>query len=341
MKIDKLILLSVVICAIVLTGEFLAYGHNPHNFDADAEFEDGFATITVSSSGSDTYSTILMDNGDRAPLTSLYIYIDEGYDEFYDEAEGYFEQRYLDQMYAAEQISKSLKIRGFHDITLCNGEQLVNLLQEDIGNDATKGLLVMSYALPSTVYSGSVDDLLFNWIRDGGNLYWMSSPVGMFYVEGDELIEVKENQKLFFGKECINLEDDAIALSVLDGNGLTNALALKWNRVLYGLDVTDIEGSFAMGFSQNGYSSISMVPFGKGMICVFGGSYDRYLCDDVAQTVASGISCYTEVIKICEGTVTRTSTSWTTEIPADTDNVTVYTHIGGYYTVYGRAVSDK
>jgi hypothetical protein len=195
----------------------------------------------------------------------------------------------------------------------------------------------MSYALPVGIYSGSDGDVLFKWLAAGGSLYWMSSPIGMFYRTEDRLSEVGNAQELFFGEECVNMDFAGPALSVIEDNGFTDALCLKWNRVLYGIKPLDTEGQISTGFSHEGYSSVSMVPFGDGMICVVGGDYDRYQCDDVSQIIASGLSCHSKILEHKSGTVTRGTVNMIFDRPSDAGNLSLYLSIGGYYTVFGRA----
>lgn len=338
MKFDKLVLLSVALCAIVLAGEFMAYGPSMHSYGADARIENGSVDISIRSSGSDTYSAMIVDNGARPAVTQLYVYMDNRYDRYFGDAEKTVSMNKLDLPYSIDQVCRTLNVRGFDRISVLNDEQLFDAMNGDMGGYVSKGLLVMSYALPDSIYSGTADDLLLKWIGLGGYLYWMSSPIGMFCYDGSGLAPVNGSQELLFGKECMNLGETDIAYSVTDCGGLTKALALKWNRVRHALDPSDIDGALSMGFSEDGYSSISMVPFGSGMICVLGGNYERQQCDDAAQIIASGISCYSKILWIGEGSITRETIELRQEIPPDAGNISVYISIGGYYVTYGRLI---
>ena len=340
-KIDRLVLLSVILCAVVLFGEFTAYGPNPHNYSSDLTMGDGGAVVTVSSSGSDTYTAIFMDSGSYSPPARLYILSDERYDSSFNDADKIVGLKRFDLLHAIDQVSRSLKVRGFEDIVICNDEQLFTSMTEDLGSDIPKGLLVMTYALPESIYSGRPGDLIFDWIAKGNSLYWMDSPIGKLYRSGDEIVSVDNYQQLFFGKECVNESGVNLALSAIDGDGLTTALALKWNRTLFGLDTSGIDDAVSIGFYQDGFSSVSMVPFGKGMICVVGGTYDRYQCDDVSQLISSGVSCYTIVLKIESGKVKRDTVEIVFKVPDNTKFLRVYVSIGGYYTVYGGAFNVR
>jgi len=315
----------------------MAYGPSMHNYSADAEFEDGSVAVKVTSSGSDTYSAVILDNGEHPAATQLYIYLDERYNETFGEVSGAIGLKGLDMKYAADQVRRALNVRGFKDVSICNDKQLLDAMEGDVAGKVAKGLLVMSYALPESIYSGSADSLLLEWVRLGGSLYWMSSPIGMFYRGESGLVTVENSQEMLFGRECVNMGGTDPALSVIGAGGLTDALYLMWNRTIYGLDASDIGGAFTMGFSQDGYSSVSMVPFGEGMICVIGGNSNRYQVDDAAQIISSGASCYSKILGIRCGTVTRGTAEFSFDVPEGAGEVSVYVSIGGYYTVFGRA----
>ena len=340
MKFDKLVLLSVIICAVVLAGELMAYAPGVYSYGADAELEDGAVTVSVSSSGADIFSAVIMDNGTHPAPAQIYVYSDDRYGDSLSDAEAAIGLSGIDMSYSIDQMCRLLNVRGFDNIRVCDDQQLLDAITEDIGSheQISKGLLVMSYALPESIYSGSDDSLLFDWIEQGGYLYWMSSPAGMFYHGENGLVTVDNNQELFFGKDCMNMDDVITGpSSPMYADGLTDALALKWNRMLYGLDTSGLEGAVSMGFSQDGYSSVSMVPFGDGMVCVLGGTQDKYQREDMAQIIASGVSCYSQVIDTWSGDVTRGTAGSSFEVPAGAD-ISVYVFIGGVYVVYGRNI---
>ena len=336
-KIDKIVLLAVVLIAVILIGEIAAYGPNPHRYSAGIEAEGGTVNVSVSSSGSDVYAVIFMENGEYSPPAQIYIFLDERYAENFDEAKETAKLRKTDQRYAADQVRASLGVRGVGDVLILNENELLSAMTDDIGSGIPKGLLVMTYALPESIYSGSDTDLIFKWTEEGNSLYWMNSPAGAFYRSGNVLVPVDNGQDLFFGKECINTNGADLALYEDPNRSLTKALSLKWNRTINGLNISGIPGAVSMGFEQDGFSSVSMVPFGKGMICVLGGAYDRNQCDDLSQIISSGVSCYSEILAIEEGKVTRGSAEISFTIPAAAENIRISVLIGGYYTVFGRA----
>ncbi|MCL1811772.1 MAG: hypothetical protein FWG41_06140 [Methanomassiliicoccaceae archaeon] len=336
MKIDKPTVIAIVLCLAVVFGEFIAYSPGMHTYSAEAERNGDSVDFQITSSVSSVYSAVAFDNGGYAAPLTIYIYKDESYYEFMDEAVDSAGISPVDIGHAADQMVLLLGSKGIMDSHICDSSELAELMAED---GRSKGLVVLSYALPESIYSGNAADPLFRWLSEGGSLYWLGGPIGRFYTTDEELVVVDDNQELFFGKKCINPGGTDIAFSVIDGDGLTDGLYLKWNRVAFALNTDGIPGAKAIGFSQDGYSSVSMVPYGGGMVCVFGGACNRNLYDDATQVIASGVSCYSEVIEIKTGTVNRTVHD-SIDTQGYGGNIVLYVSIGGYYTIYGRAIHE-
>ena len=166
-KTAPLVILAIVLCAVIVLGEVFTYGINIHSFDSKAEFSSGTLNYSVSSSGSDTYSILLMDDNGVEPINDLHIYVDERYDDYYDDVQKKSNLLYTQEQYYSEQIKKHLDFRGFRDVTLVESKELIGFINDTYENPKGHGLLVTSYALPSEIYSGNADDTLMKWINNG------------------------------------------------------------------------------------------------------------------------------------------------------------------------------
>ena len=103
-----LVILAVILCAAVVLGEVFTYGINTHNFSSEAEFTSGTLNYSISSSGSDTYSVVLMDENGFEPIKDLHIYVDERYDDHYNDVRKKSDLLYTEEQYYSEQIMKQL-----------------------------------------------------------------------------------------------------------------------------------------------------------------------------------------------------------------------------------------
>ncbi len=326
-------ILAIVLCAAVFAGEYFTYYSGIHEYDASVEVDGSEVHVSISSSGSDAYTAVLIDNGGSGCVESVLIYVDENYDEYYKVAKAETSALYIEQRYLAEQIQNALENRSFDDVRLVGSADLEAFL-DSTADPSSFGLVVMSYALPSTVYTGNIDDPLMKWVSAGGTLYWIGSEIGAYFTDSDGLHRVEGNQVLFFGKECVNTSGPTNATSVVD-NGFRECLSLKNNKVLFGLDTNGIDGALQMGYIEDGFASISMVPHGSGAICVFGGGFDIDLIDDIGQIIAAGISPQSVIIDVSSGDVTRSKTV-VTLAPLGSDSI-VYAYVGGTYMKYGEA----
>ena len=126
------------------------------------------------------------------------------------------------------------------------------------------------------------------------------------------------------------------AYSVVDSNDYTSVLSLSNNDVTYAVSQEVLpEGtpSLAIGYQEDGYSSITLVGSGSGAIVVFGGQLGNFQRYDMAQVIASGIGPSSEIVEYVHGTVSGSASG---EIEVGDVGVTVYVYLGGYYPVFGK-----
>ena len=339
-KTVPLVVLAIVLCAVLVLGEALTYGINTHSFNVKAEFSSGTLNYSVSSRGSDTYSVVVLDDNNVQSTEELYIYVDERYDDYYEQAIKKNSMGYYGQQYCSEQVEKFLKIRGFDNVKTLNSKELTDFINNTASDPKGKGLLVTSFALPSGIYTGNGSDKIFEWIDNGGNLYWSTSEIGKFYTDTNGLNEVTGNQSLFLGKECVNTGKLENATSVV-GNDFKDALTLLNSGLRYSVNTDGIPNSLSIGYCEDGYSSISFMKHGNGMICIIGAMSEIIpFLDDISQIIASKITYATEIVDCIKGNVARGTVDGKMDFSV-TGNATAYIYIGGTYTVYGRCFVDQ
>ena len=335
----SLVILAVVLCAVVVLGEAFTYWIDVHDYDAKAEFSSGRMDYSVSSSGSDTYSVVLMDDNGMESVKELHIYVDTGYDKYYQDVHKKSGIYHTEEQYYSEQIMKHLEFRGFKDVTLVEKDELIAYIDDTMSNPIGHGLFITSYALPSEIYSGNASDKILKWIDNGGTLYWSSSEIGKYYVDDNGLHEVADNQLLFFGRECVNTGNLEHATKTID-NGFRESFTLQDSGLKYALDTSELGNSLSIGYCEDEYSSISFVKHGNGMICVIG-TMDEIIAqmEDTAQIIASGITYASEIIDTVKGDVVRGTVKGSIDYTA-VGNGCAYIYIGGTYTLYGRCFHD-
>lgn len=335
------VVIAAVLIAAILVGEVIVYTSDSSDFSAGASLENDTLTYSISADGSKQFSVIVNENGSYSGIEHLLLYYDETYPTNYADVDVSIGAHVLDQEYYLKQVVNLLESRGFHGIEYVDADQLSERLANDVlnGTSGKTGILVISGALPDTVYTGKESDIVFDWLSDGGSLYWLGNLLGSCYATEDGLHEVPNYQSLFFGAECLNSGTTDAAFDEVDGNGYTHALSLKSNSVKYAVnpDLVQSRDCLAIGFTEDGYASIAMVEFGSGMICVLGGDYSTYQYNDLVQIISSGLGPQSRIVAMESGTVTNGNVTGTIDRISGS-NLSAFIYLGGYYPVYSKLI---
>ena len=330
MKPDKIIsVISVAIIAMILIGEVVVYSSDYTDYSSNVSMDGSTLRYEISAEGSKIYDMVISDNVDLND--SVYIYFDENYGSKVEDVRVAVGAKELTQEYYISQLIAVLEYRHV-SAEIVNAEQLGSIM-----NDPDSSLVCLSGALPNTVYSGNIDDPIFDWLDLGGRLYWAGNLLGAYIGIDNDVIDAPSNyQDLFFGTTCLNDRNVDDALEECASNGYTSALSLVNNKVRYGVDSTAIlsKDSLPMGFIKDGYSSVTLVEFGNGMICVLGGDYSNNQRNDLAQIIASGLTPQSTIIAQIEGTVTRGTITGETVVNGTA--LGAYVYLGGYYPVFAK-----
>jgi hypothetical protein len=334
-----LTVIFVLVVATVLVGEVYVYTFNTDRYSSEVTMSADGIDYSVTSGGTSPYSVLVFDNGSFEKSSKYYIYYDSDYRSNVEDVFVPVGAKAFTEDYYISQLIKMFEYRGITDISVLNATELRSAMDSDISSgNITNGLIVLSGALPDTVYQGNASDTIFNWLQDGGRLYWAGNLLGAFYSTTDDIIDVPAGyQTLFFGSECLNIGDTERAMSDVTTNDLRHTLSLMNNNVKYGIDVTGISGTYLeMGYTEEGYSSIVMTEFGNGMICVLAGDYSNNQRHDLAQIVSSGVCHLSVPAGYAGGTIERSTVNGHIDITFIAgSNYIAYVYYGGYYPIYG------
>ena len=333
---DRLtILMAVAAVAIILFGEAYIYSFDrASTYDIYSERTPDGLEVSISSDISNEYDIIVLDNGGFPPASEYIIYYDAGYGESLEDAWHATGGRELDQEFYVSQLELQLRNMGIETVVM-DASELGQSMQGWIdGDDCDQAVIVVSGALPDTVYTGSAGDRILQWLDSGGRLYWAGNLLGAYVSSEGSVTEVgSDYQMLFFGTHCLNE-------SALSGNNIVNeeildALSLSGNDLTFGVDSTDLPESLSVGYTDGRYSSMTLVRHGDGILCILGGVYSNDQRSDLVKAVASGISYCSKVLDIAHGSVTRGTEHVTLESSSE-GFVSVFAYLGGYFPVYGE-----
>lgn len=323
----RLLAISFVVIAVILIGDAVAtlYGHS--DYSAEVAMGDDSVDVIVSVEGTELYSLLVSENGDYTGVTTLYVYLDGSRPS---------PVPYRTQARYLEDLETMLATRGITDVVYVDAERLGDALigSTMVGGCVGKGLVVVSGALPDTVYTGKSVDPIFQWMSAGGTLYWAGGLIGERYATEDRLVSVVGYERLFFGSPCLNRDDASVAD---DKDDYTEMLSLASDDLSYAVDVDGIRDgrkALGIGYSGDGYTSVSLVQFGRGMVCVLAGECDRDQRCDMAQVIASGIGPATVVVGYETVSVTGYEER-TVSLQPSGGNLTAYVYIGEGEVLYG------
>jgi len=337
----------VAVVAVVVIGEAYVYTIGDGRYSSDVRVtDDGLGVeYSLTSKGSEQYSVLVLDNRTFEKIDTYYIYYDTDYGSELKKVPVPVGAKELTQEYHISQLITILHDRGVDNIVMLNASGLAAAMSSDIPAEAgTKGLIVLSGALPDTIYEGGPTDLIFDWLSAGGSLYWAGNLLGAYYgTSGGVVVPVTGYEELFFGVSgCLNAGDTGSGISDVPGNDHRYSLSLMNGRTEYGVNVSvfGIGSYLAIGYTDGTYCSAAMIKFGKGMICVLAGDFSNEQRHDLAQIVASGISAYTDTAGYANGDVKRGTVTGRVDVNlAPGNNYVVYVYYGGYFTVYGRTAA--
>ena len=324
---DVIVLAAALMLAAVIIGEAAAYAFHPNDYSASAEWDGGAANYSVYSNGSDGYTAVAMTGSSE--VRDLVIYIDESFDDNLDAARDVCQVLGFSQKDLADQVTKQLSMRGLESVSQKDSQELGDYVSSTIADASGRGILVAGYALPSSVYSGNPADPIFQWMSNGGRLYWAASEIGRFYTDSSGVHEVGSNQQLFFGvSDCVYAGGDKA--TDIDGLGFCEIFTIQNNRMEYAVS-TSVPGVLSIGYIHEGYASVSLKGIGAGCVCVFSGELPLRETEDIAQVIAAGLTDDTVIVSSVSEEV-RGTDKGRVEGPCDS----LYIYIGGVNTVFGR-----
>ncbi len=315
---DAVSTIFIAFILVIVSGMAITF-MDPYEYWSEVSSNDDGFDYTVGSSGSADYSILSIKNGEFNPPDEIYVH----YDEAYGVAEGYCSEE------TYEDMIEELRIRGI----IATGLDSDLLLELMLDPDATgKAVVFITGALPRTIYSGSPDDVFFQWFERGGSVYWIGHSMGKYIGNGDGTIsEVPSWRSLFFGEGHMNDggSDEHGEELVSD---IALLLCLYSSGVGYGLS-SDIPNSLEMSFvDDSGFSASSLVKFHNGQIGVIGASFSDASRTDLAQMISSGMTYDSEIVDKTSVKTHHSEETGTVSIDCDI----VYIFCGGYYSPYGE-----
>ncbi len=338
-----IIIIAVILIVALLIGEVFVYATH-EEYSAEASRTSDGMEWSISSTGSDSYNILVLDNGSFLSKKTICLYLDERYGHTSSPGKQPVGSKALNPDHYLDLLEKELKNRGVTDVRYVNADTLVDVMK-DLENSDEKALVMVSGSIPDTVY-GDVD-LLTTWIGSGGTLFWAGGIIGEYVSHKDgTTTQIADGPQRFLGVDCVNPlqpegdQNAGLVDKVITDNQLQKILGIGSNSILYSVDPSRLNnsiGHLSLGFTDGKYSSIAYVQSGSGQICVVGGDLTHQQNYDMSQMIASGLYYGSKVIASEDGKVFSTTISGNITFTS-VENVRAYIYLGhgSNYLVYGR-----
>lgn len=332
----KAMAFAAVVAMVIIAGEAYIYCN-----DWDSMYDVRFAgsSVTIEANASMIYDIVSIDNGGDDRPSETILYYDPSYGERLDKTHHATGGTYLSQEYYVSQLRIQLDCRGTDTVTM-DAEELREMMMDSVATGkCDQSVVMVSGAIPDTVYNGQESNIIFEWLDMGGRIYWAGGVIGQYASSSDGTVKDlgADRQSLFLGAVCQNPEE-GYGLKETDPDW-KDALCLAGNGTMYAVDPANVASALPMGFTDGTYSSICLIGHGSGMVCILGGILSNDQRSDMAQIISSGMTDTSILVDHVHGSVTRTVVTETIDIGDSPGNVVIYAYLGGYFTVYGRSTA--
>ncbi len=321
----------IAVCAVIFIGEAYAYLPDDYGYESSASDAGEYAEYSVTVNGSHEYAASLISCGDYVPVTSVYLFLEEGRTSQYSDGNDFFLSRMDEPGFYLEQTRTSLGICGIDDTEYVDMDGLAEALSSDIseGTVAGKGLVMVYGAFPMTVYDGTSGGTALEWMEAGGTVYWVGPAPGDYVMTRDGYEYA--GGRAFFTGTAEYLADDIPA----DTEGpFRKELQLKGDLLQNAPDMsgTGME-SLTAGYMSGSLGTLTFVKEGSGQICIAAGGVSLFQAEDIASAASAGL-CWCSVLLDSQSGTTHGSGSGTLDKNGASGTLCVYVTVGDAYQIY-------
>lgn len=333
-KNKPLIAVIALFLLIIVAGEALIYAVPHHDISAEAIRNGDVAEYSFDTDLNIAYQVVSMDNSTNK--TTRYVaFYDENYTAYYRP----------DVLPSIEWLQKCM-LKNSMELTIVNLEELNTLV---LTNDTETAVIFATGILPYSIYKGSPDDPIFQWLENGGMMYWLGNSLGAEYFDENSIKHKVENSDmLFYGSSDVTREHDFKEGSVFNNDMVEGSLSdltrQYYNECTFGLDVSKLSTEYlTLDYNLEGYYAVTFMKYhsGSGTLVVFGGGLNKYAIGaDVAMTVAQTLACRTTydstIVDYVYGDNAKGASGTVECLNGDTD---VFMFVGTGDLIYGKNIT--
>jgi len=325
-RVSNITILLTCLIAVLLIGEFVSYS-NPYYCNIDAKLTEDYISYSLDTNLSIQYTAVSLDNGGIYDyITEYVVLVDDKYP---------MNLSYEAFNFSLANISSFLSDAGL-DLKRKSTDEIVEIIKTGIDHETSTAIFFIAGTLPSEIYDGTKNSIIFDWLKTGGVMYWGNGVLGKYVSEKHKnisTIPLDICSTLFFGKPgAINNTDVRTYEKNLINESLTDIMGVFYNECTFGIKTDSLDNSLGLDYSVDGFRSVSLTKYhdGSGMVVVFGGFIVKDSAPSIAQVIASSLNYSTKII------------DWTNEmICGSTSNHLDYQDHPSIYIYLGKLQSIK
>lgn len=309
-KKDFVLFVTVALIAVVLVGEIIVITNSHDDFSSSVTVDGDSVHYKIESDNAHTYDVMSFNNTYNTPK-KVYVYYDSDYQSIAKNGLASVGARDLNEKYYVQQMENTLMVRDVFHVNIVDADELGKIMESPGQGYA---VIMLSGAMPDTVYKGTSESKILKWIQSGGRLYWIGGMIGKYISTPEELIPVENGVTFFLGSECVDdgkiSEDDPKVLRSIKETNLCQELCLMNHGLAFGVIESLLPSDsthLCIGRTDGSRCTSTLVANGDGMICVMGGDYSIRQRLDLAQILASGVGPETVLIDHDMGSVFGTA----------------------------------
>lgn len=302
MKVRTMYILAAIVVATVFIGQIMIYVVNPYDTKANSWIDGDKIGYEIHTNTSSEYNAVLFETSVSLP-DKVMVYEDSRYAH-----QSTVDVRSVISIFCSELSSRNV------DCLVVDADELRERIECDLSNGKADMRLVMpTGVMPDTIYQGESDDLILQWLKMGGVLYWTGYQIGRCYSSFQEMHVRNDDYATDFlgvSEENLRKEDSSLYATETAVNydmGLT--LSIMYNDSTFGIRTDNLSDYKSIGYTAEGYDSLVLTKYhrGDGMIVLFGGKLDKKTAPMIAQVIASKLAYDSEILEQHSGAIYRSS----------------------------------
>ena len=297
---NKYVAIAAAIVAVIVIGQLLAYMPSRGDCSISTDVVGGNVSYDIDTGYDTIASEIHLRNHNDVPKRYMVLY-----DEGYGTNVGYNELKptvYL--------LSNYLKRCDGVSFETGSVEKITEMIDSSLSAGTfDTGLVILTGAIPDTVFDGTSSSKIVQWMNAGGYLIWSGNSFGRFISNAGGVTETGDYGTLctdLFGTDNVFKEggDEDFVFDTLNGP-ITDAMKLTYNRVSHGIDMSKVTDTLFLGYTDGTYASIGIMGFGSGMLTVFGGPVTFAHVYDIVNITSAGLTEQSELISVSDHKITN------------------------------------